>query len=321
MSQPYLVSRLRDARPVAPPELRERVRLIAAEASVPPGRILTWRRATVVLVPVAAAIAAAVVLLPGGGNQAASNETGPAPLASPDLALATGSAAKAIAPNVPAPSSTRAQRYSATVELRVPSEAAVSAATKRATQIVASLGGYPASLVVRTGGGSGYADLRFRVPRAHVREAVRRLSTLGTILNENVQVEDLQAQVNATADLIARLERQLAPLTTQTQTSVTRAQIGALTARIQRLQRQQAATRHASHYATVDIGLSTPAPAPPTRLVHGPLHGLGVAFHWLWIGLVYVLALGAPLVALVAAAWLGVGALRRRREDSLLRRS
>src|SRR5437773_9143894 len=69
MSQPELLARLREARPVAPPELRERVRLIAAEAAVPPRRLITWRRAAVVLVPVAAAIVAAVVLLPGRGNE------------------------------------------------------------------------------------------------------------------------------------------------------------------------------------------------------------------------------------------------------------
>ena len=68
MSQPELIAVLREARPVAPPELRERVRLIAAEAAVPPRRRVTWRRAAVVLVPVAAAIVAAVVLLPRGGH-------------------------------------------------------------------------------------------------------------------------------------------------------------------------------------------------------------------------------------------------------------
>jgi hypothetical protein len=54
---------------------------------------------------------------------------------------------------------------------------------------------------------------------------------------------------------------------------------------------------------------------------HGPLHGLGIAFHWFWIGAVYALALIAPLVAVIVAFWLAVRALRRHREDALLSRS
>ncbi len=68
MSQPDLIAALQEARPVAPAELRERVRLIAVEATAPPRRRITWRRAVVVFVPVAAAIVAAVVLLPRGGT-------------------------------------------------------------------------------------------------------------------------------------------------------------------------------------------------------------------------------------------------------------
>ena len=60
MSQRDLVAELRAAHVEAPPEVRERVRLIAAAAPAPPRRI-TWRRAFVVAVPVAAAIAATVV--------------------------------------------------------------------------------------------------------------------------------------------------------------------------------------------------------------------------------------------------------------------
>ena len=75
MSQPDLLRELRESRPVAPAELRERVRLIAAQASEtpPPRRFFprpTRRRALLVLVPVAlAASIAAVVVLPRGGQQ------------------------------------------------------------------------------------------------------------------------------------------------------------------------------------------------------------------------------------------------------------
>ena len=60
MSQRDLVAELQAVRLSAPPELRERVRLIAAASADRPPRF-TWRRVLVVALPVAAAIAATVV--------------------------------------------------------------------------------------------------------------------------------------------------------------------------------------------------------------------------------------------------------------------
>jgi len=61
MSQRDLVAELRAARVEAPPQVRERVRLVAAAAPAPLHRF-TWRRAFVVAIPVAAAIAATFVV-------------------------------------------------------------------------------------------------------------------------------------------------------------------------------------------------------------------------------------------------------------------
>jgi hypothetical protein len=328
MSQPELIAVLRQARPVAPRELRERVRLIAAEAAVPPRRRITWRRAAVVLVPVAAAIVAAVVLLPRADHSSTAVEKQPLPVLSAgsgaahaqnEFSLAPGTAK--VAPSLPTPSSTRLQRYSASLELRLPSPRAVSDASKRATRIIAALGGYPSSLNVEAGGNSGYANLVLRVPRVHVQVAVSRLAALGRIVNESVSIADLEAQANSTARLIARLQGQLTALQAETQTTQTERQIAALTSRIQSLQRGQAATARTAHYATINLQLTTVAPAAPAQRGHGPLHGLGIAFHWLWIGAVYVVALGAPLVALLGLVWLAARTARRRREDALLSRS
>src|SRR5262249_28467693 len=60
MSQRGLERRVRAARPVAPQELRERVRAIAAQP-VPARRRLGWRRTLAIAVPLAAALAAALV--------------------------------------------------------------------------------------------------------------------------------------------------------------------------------------------------------------------------------------------------------------------
>ena len=70
MSQRDLIAQLREARPTAPEELRERVRLLVAAQAPPPHRRLTWKRAALVLVPAIAAVVAAVVAIPRGGERA-----------------------------------------------------------------------------------------------------------------------------------------------------------------------------------------------------------------------------------------------------------
>src|SRR5215831_7414387 len=60
MSQPDLERTLRAVRPVAPPQLRERVRAIAAQP-VPARSGFGWRRPLAIAVPLAAALAAALV--------------------------------------------------------------------------------------------------------------------------------------------------------------------------------------------------------------------------------------------------------------------
>jgi len=67
MSQPDLERTLRAVRPVAPPQLRERVRAIAAQP-VPARRNLGWRRPLAIAVPLAAALAAALVAVFVRGN-------------------------------------------------------------------------------------------------------------------------------------------------------------------------------------------------------------------------------------------------------------
>jgi Domain of unknown function (DUF4349) len=319
LSQRDLVAELGAARVEAPDELRERVRLIAATAARPPRRRLTWRRALVVAVPVAAAIAATVMLTRPGGEQASERHLARPP-SGPGIVNGSGAtgavpSTKAKAFSVPAaPSPTRAQRYGATLSLRV---ADVSAETQRAQRVVGSLGGYVLSMHVATLHGGGSANLVFRVPRTHVAEAVTRLERLGTITGERVDVQDVQGGLNATSRTIARLQRQLRELRAQPASPARDRRLAQLTTRIEALQRQQAATKRGARYATIRLGLSTAAAVPPQR-GHGPLHGLGVAFHWIGIGAVYAAALGLPLLALAALGWLGLRALRRRREDALL---
>src|SRR5262245_33399683 len=200
MSRPDLLNDLRTGRPTAPPELRERVRALASTEARPPRRRGTWRLGVVVALAAAIAITAAVL---------ATRDDGGSPSSAADATLQAeatrdsgGGAQKSLAPTptgstLPAPNTARAQRYRASLELRLANADEVAGASRQAQAIARSLGGYVASADVNARGKTGYASLRLRVPRANVQDAVARLSQLGTIVSEAVSVEDLQAQVNA----------------------------------------------------------------------------------------------------------------------------
>jgi hypothetical protein len=322
MSQRDLAAELRAARIPAPSHVREHVRLIAATASPPPRRI-PWRRAFVVALPLAAAVAAVVVVTrPTSQHQATPPlvEHGVPTTLQPQTKQfqAQGRAAS----TAPAPSPTRAQKYGAYIALRVATRAAVSDGVKRALAITTSLGGYPVSVNASTEDTGASADLTLKVPRRNVTQAITRLSALGTITGEQVDVQDAQAGINSTDRLLARLQKQLTALRAQEQTDAVKQQIASLTARVERLQRQEAATLRATHYATINLHMATKPVAPPHKHHgHGPLYGLGVAFRWIGIGAVYGLALGVPLLLLIALGWFATRAVRRRREDALLNRA
>jgi hypothetical protein len=343
MSQLDLIAELRAGRPVAPAELRERIRQLAADAPARRRRV-TWRRALVVAIAVAGLAAMAGALLPRGSEQdtakrvydeapipraaatdQASSSHGSAleaqrALAVPATARSSGAASKSL--TIPPPSATNAQRYSATLSLRLKDSAAVSEATNKALRIVAAMGGHPNTVNVDAERKDGEAYLVLKVPRTRVQEAIQKLGALGTIVGANVSIQDLQAGIDTTARTIARLQAQLAELKTQAQTEDVLAQIDTLTSRIQNLQRQRAATIRAAYFATVKLRMETPVPAaPPPAQENGPLHGLGVALHWGWIGAVYALVLGTPVVLLVVLGWFLARGLRRRREEALLSRA
>lgn len=317
MSQRDVLAELRAAHLEAPPELRARIRLIAGGAEEPRRPRITWRRALVVALPVAAAVAAGIVV-----GTRPSHERSAQPPVNYGAATVHGSASPPV-PKAKAqlavPSATgRVQRYDESLQLRLGTSKEVSDGVKRALRITAALGGYPTSVHASTHGTGATASLVLRVPRPHVQQAVARLSQLGTIVSEHVDVQDLQRGLNATDRTIARLQRQLKALRAQ-QPPPTR-QILRLERRIVALQRAEAATRLTAHYATVSLRLSTPPAAVPSHHGHGPLHGVGVALTWLGIGAVYALAIGGPIVLLLLLAWFATRLVRRRREESLLSR-
>jgi hypothetical protein len=321
-----VLAELQETRPLAPPELRDRVRAIAATAT-PPRRRITWRRAALVLVPAVLAIAAGAVVL-GRGTEQRRVERGPATdrVASPSAAprgglqktFGSGGAAAPHTTLAPAPSATRPQDYDATLRLRVPGPSALSDATKRAVRIATSLGGFASVVDVNVDGKHGDALLRLRVPVDKVQVALRRLSELGTITGESVQVQDVKPQLDSLDRKTAQLQRQLHALRAQPSTPQLQRRIAALTAQIERLQRSRAGTIRRTRLATIRLELATPAPPAPPHHGHGPLHGAVVALTWLGIGALYALIVGGPVLVLLVAGWLAWRGHRRLAERRLL---
>jgi len=327
MSQRDLAAELRAARITAPAEVRERVRLIAASDRTVREPRFTWRRALVVVLPVAAAVAATVVFTRPSHNTTAV----PAATTVVERAAAHGDVAKSFGPvlsaqagapatSIPVPSSrTRVQRYGASLALRVPTPDGVSTGVKRALQITTSLGGHATSVHASSKSRSAHADLVLKIPRTNVQRAIAQLSQLGTITGEKVDVQDLQSGLDATARTIARLQKTLSELRSQTQTPAVARRIASLTARVAGLQRAQANTVRTAQFATVRLHLATPAVKVVTHPTHrGPFHWLVRALVWLGVGTIYVLVLGFPLVLIGLLVAVIVRAVRRRREDALL---
>jgi Domain of unknown function (DUF4349) len=319
MSQRDLAAELRAVRMTAPAEVRARVRLIAATAEPSPPRRFLRRRSLVLLVPLAAGLAGTIALTRPGAHQP--QQTHLAERAAAQQATATAPQRSAVPKAfAPAPSPTRVQRYGATIGVRVSSPGDVSNAVKKALRITSTLGGHPASVHASAAGKAGTADLVLRIPRRHVQEAVTRLSQLGTITSEQVDIQDLQAGLDATDRRIARLQKELATLRAEPQTPVRDRAIAAITAQIERLQRSEASTVRSAQFATVRLHVATAPPPAAAHHGHGPLHGIGVAAYWVGVGAVYALAFGVPLLILSGLVLLAARAMRRRRVDALLNR-
>src|SRR6185312_14829965 len=127
---------------------------------------------------------------------------------------ASGSAALA-APSTPNIVGSRLAHTAASLQIRVPSVDALSAATSRATRIATSLGGYAQSVDYRTPqAGNGAAYIELRVPAENVKLAIARLGSLGTIVSQELSVTDLEQTFKTQSAQIAQLRRRIGALRT-----------------------------------------------------------------------------------------------------------
>jgi hypothetical protein len=271
------------------------------------------------------------------------------PQAQPSLAPATGSGASSggFESAVPAPTATtsdsarvhatpslgngaRLQHTDASIVVRVPDVGRLSHATSLATQIATSLGGYAQSVVYRTpqaGGGESYLELR--VPAQNVQRALARLGQLGTIVSQQVSVQDLEHALQQQSAQFAQLERTVAALQQALRDpALPEAQRVLLRIRLAEARRALSQRRHARKgtiaagtTARVSLVLETKEAVAPVphhrgrlgRMVHSAVGFLGLEAT---IAL-YALIVVGPLLVVAALAW-GLSRARRRRDERRL---
>lgn len=348
MTSTDVARRLRATRPSAPHPLRERVQAIVAGDPSPAPRSLVRpprrRRALLVALPAAAvlaAVAAGVVGLasddpgtptiaaPGAVETAESPAAGTAESFQSDRASKSAGADAAAGRAAPTPTAERAQRYAATIGIEVPDTDALSRATQQAIATTRSLGGHLVTVSYGAGRG-GSASLLLRVPTARVQDALARLSALGTITSQNIQIDDLQASLDEATGRAEALRKRIASLTAQlAATGLTARERARLEATRRDLRDDLAAERRSAQsirseaaLATIQLELrtqsdETAAPPPPSRFdraVDDALEILAVE------GLVvlYALLVGLPLALAAAAVWLATRAILRRDRERLL---
>jgi len=335
-----LLDGLRAAQLRAPEALRARV-LAPAPEPRPLRFRLPSRRLALVVVPVAAALAVGAALVhglvgEGGGRNAADHPAVAQQRSLGRLAPTTGAAPAAGAgafravtvPSVANPS--RLQHTAASLQVRVADTTALSAATKAATRIATSLGGYAQSVVYRTPqSGGGTADLELRIPAQNVQTALVRLAGLGTLVSQQVSVQDLQHAFAVETAQIAELRRSIAALEQALRSpSLPDAQRVLLQIRLaeqkhalsQRLH-ARTGTVAAGTTARVSLVLSTEkhaAAAPPHRGRIGRMVHSAVGFLALEATVaLYALIVLGPFLLLGALAW-GLNRARRKREERRL---
>jgi Domain of unknown function (DUF4349) len=348
-----LLSELRGAALRAPDALRERVLATAPERhrlALP----RPSRRLALVVVPAALGLAVAAALvhgLAGSGSGAKPVAHGAAAQTVQSLRAATaqppvfkaavgsgggaGAAAtsptdslQALPPSVV--NSGRLQHTEASLQVRVPDVSRLSAATSAATRIATSLGGYAQSVVYRTpqgGGGASYIELR--VPAQNVRAALAKLGALGSLVSQQVSVQDLQHDLAVESAQIAQLRRTVAALQKALQNpALPDAQRVLLQIKLAETKRALAQRLHArtgtvaaGTTARISLVLSTEKSIVPVahhrgrlgRMLHSAVGFLGLEGT---IAL-YALIVAGPLVLAAALVW-GLARLRRRRDEQRL---
>jgi hypothetical protein len=331
MRSPELALELRAARPVASPELRERVLAVAARPTPALRRFAfpSFRRLALVAAPAALALAVGGALVHGlvsssPAEQRVSKEA-PATVSGGGgdrqgssvipRALRAAKEPFSAVPNTPV----RLQRYGASLRVQVKTLDALSDSTKRAMRVARLLGGYVAYIRYSAPAhGRGSASLVVRVPVDRVQDAIEEYSDLGTILAQRVTVLDVTKRVAEQAKEIARLRTEIAKLETGGVTPAERPRLELLKARLEHLTKRRAATVRRAELARISLVLTTKPKhaASSSRFDRTMSDAGGVLLREAEI-LLYALIVAGPLLLLGAA----IIASSRYRDRRLFERS
>ena len=345
-----LIYELQAARPVAPEPLRSRIETLAAtERARRPTLFerLTLRRALLVLAPailvvsVGAAAVQGIVSATSDGDQVS-------PVAGRDVrarrAPALGDPApeaarprvfeQSLAPSGAVPTGPgRAQDYRAALRLRVDDLDDLSAKTQRALRLTRRYGGYVVSTTFRNPRtGEGDAALELRIPIARVQQALVAFSELGSIVSQDVRIRDLQGRIDRHTRDIRRLHDRVATLRAALlDPNLTKAERGRIETELEQargrlaaLEQERRVLNRQSRFAKISLGLTTQKPAAKRdeagRIERafddaGSVLAKEVAF-----GL-YALIVASPFLVLLALAFAGARAGRRRADQRLLERA
>jgi hypothetical protein len=268
----------------------------------------------------------------GGGDESNLRSGAPPAFADPGRALQPlrrSTADKA----APLPSTARAQDYSASIKLHVADHDELSEAVQSAIRTTRQLGGYVTYVDYGTSGRKdGEASLAVRVPVGRVQAAIARFSLLGTILEQQTEVVDLQGRIDRITrdiqqrrDRIAKLEAQLKdPTLSDAERNRLEARLVQAKRGLADAQRSRAGVLRQSRYAKLDLAFTTekrnePAP-PPSDLEKTIDDAAGILAAELGVVL-YLLIAGAPFILLGLLAWIGARAARRAASQRVLERA
>jgi uncharacterized protein DUF4349 len=332
MQSPDLALELRASRPLASPELRERVRAVAAEVPAPRRRLALppLRRVALVAAAVALAVGFGVAAIHGithSGRKA--ERLGPV-VATRQLPETGGGTARGVhtdalrtAKGLPYTPS-RLQQYGASLRVQVNDREALSDATKRAMRVARLLGGYVAQArYAAPSHGRGSAFIVVRVPVDRVQDAVDEFSGLGTLLSQRVAITDVTKAVQEQTKEIARLRAQIARLEVGGVTPAERPLLEAAKARLDFLTKRKRATVRRAQLAKISLTLTTKPKAKGAAAgrFHRTLSDAGGVLVREAEILLYALIVAGPLLLLGAAAIGGARLSQRRRDTQLLERT
>jgi hypothetical protein len=264
---------------------------------------------------------------PDAGRESTADTPGPVAsdlAAAPETALGAEAAAKA-AGGVAADQ--RAQSFAATLTVRVADDGVADAAA-RALATAEELGGFVVASQVTTGR-AGYASITLKVPFERAQDAVLRLSRLGTIVAQDVRIDDLQGSLDTLDTQIRRARAQLAAVLAQLSgddlDAVERARLqarrDALRAELQAARASRAATAGRASLATVQLELTTPEASgvvPVPSRIDRTLDRAVEVLAWEGALLAALVIVAAPLVLVGGLLWASRRLARRRSDERLL---